>query len=129
MKILRILVLMFCLAIAANAQNFGNKTVLTGTICDDNGAVIQNAKIGVRGKDSFEQVVLTNEDGEFEIKLSYGNYSVEVSSAGFQTFKLEKYRIGASYVGKLTLDVVLEVGPCSDCHRIEVVIPAEKIKP
>jgi hypothetical protein len=77
-----------------------------------------------RVADKNEHSVRTNEDGVFEINLKSGNYAVEVESPGFQTFRLEKYRIAPSYKGKLYLDIVLQVGPCGDCHMIE----AEPVK-
>lgn len=120
MKVLWTLVLIFYLVSFAEAQDRRLKTKLSGTVYDDNGAVIVNSKVSIRGKDNFESIVFTNEEGIFEINLADGNYSIEVTSPGFQTFKLEKYRIAPAYEGKLNLDFVLEVGPCSDCHRIEV---------
>jgi len=119
MKILQVLALMFCFAILANAQNKDTKTNFLGTVYDDYGAVIGGSIVLIRGKDNFEKIVFTNEDGIFEADLSAGNYSIEVTSAGFQNFKIEKYRIAPTYKGKLNLDVVLEVRPCDDCHWIE----------
>lgn len=95
------------------------KCILKGTVYDDYGAVIANSIVLIRGAKNFEKIVFTNEDGIFETNLSAGNYSIEVSSTGFQNFKLEKYRIAPVYKGKLNLDIVLEVRPCDDCHWIE----------
>jgi hypothetical protein len=94
-------------------------TVLSGTVYDELGAVIANAKITVRGPDGNDKLIKTNDDGVFEIKLIAGNYSIQAESPGFQVFKIEKYRIVPSYKGKLNLDVVLEVRPCDDCHWID----------
>jgi iron complex outermembrane receptor protein len=129
MKVLRILVLLISLSIFANAQSSNETSVLKGLVYDDMSAVITNAEVTFRGADGKVKVVKTNSDGEFEVNLSAGNYSIEVESPGFQTFKLEKYRIAPSYKGKMNLDIVLEVGPCSDCHKIEApVIQNKKLK-
>ena len=119
MKILQVLVLIVGLTIFINAQTSKEKTVLTGIIYDDLGAVITNAKITFRGTDNKEKVITPNDDGVFEINLSSGNYIIQVESPGFQVFKLEKYRVAPSYKGKMNLDIVLEVRPCDDCHWIE----------
>jgi hypothetical protein len=104
-------------------------SVVTGVVYDDNGAVIPGVIVKFRGGNNSERSTKTNEAGEYEITLKAGNYSVETESPpGFQTLKMEKFRVAPSYKGKLSLDLVLEVGPCPGCHGIEVG-PIEAKKP
>lgn len=119
MKVLQVLVLMFCFAVLTNAQSSDSKPTFSGTVYDDNGAAIAKSVVKISGVDNFERTIFTDENGAFEINLAAGNYSIEVSSAGFQNYKVEKYRIAPAYKGKLNLDIVLEVRPCDDCHWIE----------
>ena len=129
MKTLQILILIICLAVFANGQTSKETTVLTGLVYDDMGAVITNAKIIFRGTDNTERIIFNNDEGVFEINLRAGNYSIQVESAGFQTFKIEKYRIAPSYKGKMNFDIVLEVRPCDDCEMIEGTPVKENKKP
>jgi hypothetical protein len=95
-------------------------SVVTGVVYDDNGAVIPGVIVKFRGSNSIERTTKTNEAGEYEITLKAGNYSVETEGhLGFQPIKMEKFRVAPSYKGKMNLDLVLEVGPCKDCHWIE----------
>lgn len=121
MKILQILFLIFGLSYVIFSQTSEKsvETILSGTVYDDNGAVIPKAVIKAVGSDKKEVVTKTNDDGSFEIKLFPGNYSIQVESVeikGFQVFKIEKYRIASFYKGKMNLDIVLEVRPCDDCE-------------
>lgn len=121
MKVLQILFLIFGLFFVVNLQNIAGKSVepvLSGTVYDDNGAVIPGATVKIVGSDKKEFVTKTNDYGIFEIRLFPGNYSIQVESTGFQIFTLEKYRIAPSYKGKMSLDIVLEVRPSSDCDLI-----------
>ncbi len=126
MKIL-FLLLFFGLSVFTYGQTNQETCILTGLVYDDNGAVIMNAVIRIRGADKIEKIFKTNDEGAFEIKLKAGNYSIQVESPGFQIFRVDKFRVSASYKGKQNLDIALEVGPCSDCHMIEGV-PIKKGK-
>lgn len=123
-----VLMMLFATHAAAYGQTGQAESVLTGLVYDDNGSVIINAVLRVRGADKTERAAWTNEDGVFEIKLKAGNYSIRVESPGFHAAVIEKFRVVASYRGKQNLDIALEVGPCSDCRVIEGV-PIEKRKP
>lgn len=121
MKFLQTLFLIFGLFFVVHSQTTEKsvETVLSGTVYDDNGAVIPKAVIKAVGNDKKEVTAKTNDDGSFEIKLFPGNYSIQVESVevkGFQNFKIEKYRIASFYKGKMNLDIVLEVRPCDDCE-------------
>ena len=87
-------------------------SVLTGVVYDDNGAIIPGVIIKFRGGKNTERTTKTSESGEYEITLKAGNYSVETESPpGFQTLKMEKFRVAPSYKGKMSLDLVLEIPP------------------
>jgi hypothetical protein len=110
MKILQILALIFGFTLYVNAQN----AVLSGIIYDQMGAAIGKANIEFRGTNNELRVVTTNEDGEYVINLASGSYSIEIEAVGFKVYKIENFNITKSYKGKMNLDVVLEVKPCSD---------------
>jgi len=121
MKVLQILSLIFGLFFVVHSQNIAEKsaeTILSGTVYDDVGAHIPNAVIKIVGSDKKEFVTKANEDGTFEIKLFPGIYSIQIESVelqGFQTFKLEKYRIAPSDKGKMNFDIVLEALETEPC--------------
>ncbi len=103
----------FLLPIFSFGQLSSEKSTLTGLVYDDNGAVIANAVIKVRGVDKIENTFKTNDDGVYEIKLNPGNYSIQVESPGFQTFRIDKFRVVSSYKGKQNLDIAMEVAGSS----------------
>jgi hypothetical protein len=95
-------------------------SVVAGVVYDDNGSVVPSVIVKFRGSNNTERTTKTGESGEYEITLKAGNYSVETEGpSGFQPVKMEKFRVAPSYKGKMNLDLVLEIGPCKDCHWIE----------
>lgn len=105
MKVLRILVLIFGLTVFANAQ----KTVLSGTVTDQVGAVISKAKIKISGNKNQNFVVETNDEGNYKISLSEGIYSIKFEISGHKSFTIKNYRV-SSY-GTMKLDVALYANP------------------
>ncbi len=84
MKILRLLFILFCLTIAAVAQE--QRGTITGTVTDENGAPVAGAKISVKLKDSvnYDPTVerTTDENGNFTvIALRLGIYIVKAESS------------------------------------------------
>src|ERR1051326_659865 len=60
---------------------------LQGTVTDSKGAVIPNATVTVKNKNtSFERTAQTDTNGNYQIAaLPVGNYSIEVKVEGFKT--------------------------------------------
>lgn len=100
MKILKALFLVFCLTIFANAQ----KATLTGTVYDQQGAVIPGTLVKILDKNKKEYLAKSNDEGIYQIDLPANIYSIEVTADGFEKFKINQYRIVLSYKGKQVFD-------------------------
>ncbi len=94
-------------------------STLAGSVYDDFGSLVPNAIVRLLGKDKVEAVTKTDANGEYEIKVKPGNYSIEIQSRGFQLTKIEEYRVMPTHGGRQTLDITLEVRPCDDCDMID----------
>ena len=101
-----------CLALslstAVRAQGATGR--LSGTVTDPNGAVVANATIAVRNRDTgLERTATTNDDGTFAIQLlPPGLYHVEVTAQGFSKATLEDVRVQITETATIT--VTLPVG-------------------
>ncbi len=116
MKILQILVLMFGLVVAANAQ----KAVLTGSVYDPNGSLIVNSKITAVNQKGEKFVALTNEEGVYILNLPLDKYKpilnqkitkyeITVESPNFEKFILKNFKFIGSSKGQMNLDFALDV--------------------
>jgi len=103
MKILRTLILVFCLTAFVNAQ----KASLSGTIFDDKGAVVPQTIISLTDSKGEIHKTVTNENGVYSIKLVEGKYKIEFKKAFFSPFSIENYYV--PFETKMNLDVSLEV--------------------
>lgn len=97
---------------------FERYTRLTGTVTDDNGAVISGATVTIIGPDRFEKYLVTSDEGQLNVLLRPGNYSITIEKSGFQKWELKKYRIAAFFDPAQRLDVVMEIMPLNDPHII-----------
>src|SRR6476660_10119359 len=84
MKILCLLFILFCLTIVAVAQE--QRGTITGTVTDEKGAPVADAKISVKLKDSmnYDPIIerTTDKDGNFTvIALRLGTYIVKAESS------------------------------------------------
>lgn len=126
MKVLQILALMFVFyVVAGNAQTItdrSEKSILSGTVFDEQGAVIQRAKITFTNQAGNEFIVLSNDDGVYKIELNEGKYKIEFSKEGFQNSVIDVYKL--AFKTNMQLDISLDVGNCADpkmdCHRITI---------
>jgi stage V sporulation protein SpoVS len=82
-QITLIFTFLFC---AINGFAQGTTGRISGTVTDQNGAVVQGATVkAVNQATNAEQTTTTGEDGEFAFQLlTPGNYNVEVTASGFQ---------------------------------------------
>ena len=72
MKVLRILVLIFGLVVLANAQ----KSFLSGTVYDSNGAVILGTKVYATNVKGQKIETIVNTDGNYLLELPVGVYTI-----------------------------------------------------
>jgi hypothetical protein len=111
-------VVVLSLFAAANlcAQDTG---VITGTVRDNSGAVIQGANVQITGTaGGIQRATTTNSDGDYlEAALPGGSYNLTISAKGFKTFKGEgvvlrvaqKARVDATLVvGNIATEVVVQ---------------------
>jgi hypothetical protein len=107
MKLLRFALCVAILLVAAPlllcAQQAG---VLTGTVLDQSGAVIQGANVVVSGNNVESQTTTTNGLGTYKFsKLPTGSYTIVISEKGFKDSRSEYVNVTA---GETTpLDVTL----------------------
>ena len=99
-------IMLFALGIAINAQN----ATLTGTVTDEYGALIPDAKIEVLGEADKVYRVLTNSDGGYRIEVPSGLYKISVSRTPFTRFTVMEYWV--PQYGSLRLDVALRCVGC-----------------
>ncbi len=95
------------LVLCVNAQV--SRTALTGTVLDEQGKRVPDAKVkAIEVTTGLQRVSDTNAQGTYEMSdLPVGMFRVEVSKAGFATFQINNVR---QEVGQTrTLDIKLEV--------------------
>jgi hypothetical protein len=106
-----LLILVSCAPIFAQAS-LGSAAV-SGSVRDDSGAAIPDAKIRLveTGRDLARETT-TNQAGSYLFPtVSAGIYSLEVVKAAFETYRLSDVRVDVGQ--RATLDVVLKVGSVS----------------
>jgi hypothetical protein len=102
------------------AQDTG---VITGTVRDNTGAVIQGADVKISGiAGGIERATTTNSDGDYsEAGLPGGTYNLAITAKGFKTFKGKGVvlRVGQ----KARVDATLAVGDVAT----EIVVQGEEL--
>lgn len=120
MIVLRIILLLILLSNLNNVLAQSNLSLaeipisLNGRVFDVNGAVIPNIKITAHNLEKKIYESRTNENGTYVLSLPVGIYSLEINSQnirfnGFETIKIENYRVVPSNDGKMNFDVSLPV--------------------
>ena len=107
---------------AANlcAQDTG---VITGTVRDNSGAVIQGAEVQIEGTaGGIRRSTTTNSDGDYlEAGLPGGTYNLTITAKGFKTFKGEGVVLRVAQ--KARVDATLVVGNTAT----EVIVQGEDL--
>jgi hypothetical protein len=114
MKKLLLFVIALCIWLSASvvlAQDVVTKGSISGTVVDQNGALIPGAKVTVSGQ-LGDRTAVTNENGTFTVEnLTPGNYNIKVEQTGFKSATVNNVTV---YVGKQSsLNVKLEPGDVS----------------
>lgn len=133
MKLLQTLVLIFGLAVFANAQ----KTVLSGTVYDAVGAVIVKSKVTAVNQKGEKFETFTNGEGVYTLNLTYlpvepgfsykmARYEITIEAAGFEAFTLKDFKVTGKYTTKMQLDFALDVLTLFDPITV---VPTENKKP
>ncbi len=117
MKILQTLGLILGLAVFANAQ----KTILSGTVYDANGARIVKSKVTAVNQKGEKLETFTNDEGIYTLNLTYNpyqpgsfsyrlaKYDITVEAFGFENFTLKDFKVTGGYNDKMQLDFALDV--------------------
>lgn len=110
--------LALCIGTFCMAQS--DTSSLSGTVMDQTGAAISNAKILVRNNATHaERTVNSNENGNFNLtNLASGSYGLRIEAAGFQTTTLNDVKLDPN-IGR-HLDVSMKVGDT----KTEIVVEA-----
>jgi hypothetical protein len=110
---------LFCSVLAAIALSFSSNlpaqsksttATLSGTVSDPSGARVQKATVKLTNPDTgIARTDTTTQAGEFSFPLLVqGNYSLEVSSQGFQTTKQNGIALTAG--DNLNIGIILTIG-------------------
>jgi len=105
------IILPFILVVEVSAQSTAS---IEGQVFDQNGAAIPNVKIVARSPAiGVERTVLSDDAGRYLLAaLPVGDYTIEVSAAGFKKQVVETLRIEVAR--KITQDFQLEIGDVSE---------------
>jgi len=109
LKVHRLFVGFFLMALVAFSQADANKGQISGTIFDQNQAVIPNAKVRIRNvATGLERELTSNEAGQYRaVLLDAGEYTITVSSAGLADAKYQGVVVAVGTA--VPLDVVMQV--------------------
>ena len=115
-----VLLILFCLAQAARAQDTG---YISGTVTDKTGAAVAGASVEVTlANGSLTRNTTSNADGAYVASgLPAGTYNVIVTAKGFQKFQARGVVLAVGQ--KLRVDIPLTVGAVTE----EVVVTGENV--
>ncbi|HUQ31331.1 MAG TPA: carboxypeptidase regulatory-like domain-containing protein [Pyrinomonadaceae bacterium] len=101
---------------SASAQS--DRGSITGTVTDQTGAVVPNAKVTVTNLDSNEtREATTSDEGSFSVpELKAAPYKLTVEATGFKTATIENIQVAVQVSRRA--DVALEVGVVTDVVTI-----------
>lgn len=111
--------LLCALCVAQNSSQSGSPEAgaLSGTITDQTGAVLPEARVSVNSGTGLVQTVTTNERGEFSIKgIPSGTYTLTVSAPKFKDFHTEGLSVATGQT--LPIDATLE--PAGEATSVNV---------
>lgn len=109
-----VLAMLLICRLAVSAQTTG---AIGGTVVDQNGAVVPNATITVKGTSGQEFTATSSENGTYRIPaVPNGIYTVTVTTSGFKTYIATQVKVD---VGQpTTVAAALEIGNVETQHMI-----------
>ena len=113
-------------ALAASASESAAQSVsgtILGTVTDQSGAVISDAKVTVTNEGTgLTRTVTTDRNGEYVVpSIPTGRYTVIAEVSGFKTLALSNIEVGVDQ--RARIDLKLEVGALTESVTIEAVSP------
>src|SRR5438045_3748106 len=116
-----IAVLFCCLLVFAGVGIAQNVTAtISGTVTDNSGAVVPNAKVTVTNTDQNAVIKTVNTDSSGNYAATYlplGHYSVSIDAPNFQTYTQKNIELHVS--DRYTLNAKLEVGTTAQQVTVE----------
>jgi len=104
------------------AQNEIGAASLSGTITDPTSAVIQAAKVTVKGTETgLVRATETNSAGLYLVKLPVGIYDITIEARGFRTAEVKGVKLDVG--SAITVDVPLQVGAVADTVDVTAETP------
>ncbi|MGH9915788.1 MAG: carboxypeptidase-like regulatory domain-containing protein, partial [Pyrinomonadaceae bacterium] len=113
-KYLIFFLLALILALGSTAFGQSDRGTITGTVTDQNGGVVPNAKVTATNIDSGEvRETTTGDEGNFTLpELKAALYRLTIEAAGFKTASINSIQLGVQTTRRA--DVKLEVGAITE---------------
>ncbi len=121
MKFLRVLIVIFGLAVFANGQNVEKTFALSGTVFDPAKVGVPKTEIIAVNKNGREFQIISDANGIYKISIPFGNYTITFQKDGFKKSIYTDFENQSVYENKL--DVILEITNCCDCDGF--ILPGE----
>ena len=122
-RVLTLVVLVLLAVALAYGQPIESRVILSGTVYDQIGNTLAEAKVIATNEDGRQFETTTNEDGSYELMLPVNSYkpggdfrkrismyNVKVLFTGFKITEITGLKLVTTKVVNLRLDAVLEVG-------------------
>jgi len=102
------ILIVFSLAVAANAQTF--RGAINGTVTDPSGAAVPNATVkATETTTSIDRTTTTTSDGVFAFQdVPLGFYKVTVTASGFPAYTVDKVEVVAGQIYTLQVKLTLQ---------------------
>lgn len=116
MRLIKLVVVVLICAIVALAQS--NQGGISGTVFDQNGAVVAGATVIITDLGTQKVTTLTtSESGTFSVRsLEPVTYSIRVEATGFKKALIEKVKVDTATIA--AVNVTLETGPVGETVTI-----------
>jgi hypothetical protein len=110
-RLVFVILVVFSLAVAANAQTF--RGAINGTVTDPSGAVVPNATVkATETATGIDHSTTTTSDGAFAFQdLPLGFYKVTVTATGFPAYTVDKVQVVAGQIYTFQVKLVLSPQP------------------
>src|SRR5215472_8877585 len=102
------ILLLFSLAVAANAQTF--RGTINGTVTDPSGGSVPNATVkATETATGIDHTTTTTSDGAFAFQdIPLGFYKITVTATGFPVYTVDKVEVSAGNVYTLAVKLALQ---------------------
>ncbi len=116
-SVLSLVVLAGLATVPASAQVLYGS--LVGTVEDQSGAIVPNAKISITNKATgFSRDTVTDDGGRYSaVSIPGGNYTVKATASGFKTITRSNIDVTVNTVARI--DLKLEIGAITDTVTVE----------